>query len=251
MEGQRVNLLIVGAAGEVCRAVARRMASRATIVLADADGDTARAFAAELRDAGHLAHGYSVDISRSEAVAAMFVELGRDIGPIHSLFYGTGGYAAKPIEAITEDDWQIMIGTQVKGAYLCAKALLPQMRERCGGSIVTMASGHAVSGFADNVAYAAAQTALYALTKSLARAFASDRIRVNAIGPSAIDDEILCGEKSPNEWERIKSDRAQETPMRRLGRAEEVAAAVDFLLGERSSYLTGQIIHINGGALMW
>jgi 3-oxoacyl-[acyl-carrier protein] reductase len=227
------------------------MAPRATIILADRDGDAVQAAATELRRPGHTVLSYSVDVTRSGSVATLFSELGRDVGPIHSMFYGAGDYALKPIDAVTEDDWDTTIATHVKGAYLCAKAVLPQMCERCAGAIVTMASDYAVAGFSDNVAYAAAQTALYAFTKSLAQAYAGNGIRVNAVGLGAIDSEFLRDGKSQSEWERFKSARAQNVPMRRLGQAGEIAAVTDFLLSERSSYLTGQIVHVNGGELIW
>ncbi len=246
-----MNLLIVGASRAVGRAIADRMAPHAQIILADDDGAAVRAIAAELKSAGHAAYPYSVDVARKDSVAAMFSAIGREVGPIHSLFYGAGIHAAKAIDAVTEDDWDAMIASHVKGAFQCAKMAIPQMRAHRAGAIVTMASDYAVTGCAESVAFAAAQTALYAFTKSLAQAVAGDGIRVNAVGLGAIDSEFLHSGKSQVEWERFKTERAQQVPMRRLGRAEEAAAVVDFLLGERSSYLTGQIIHVNGGELTW
>lgn len=244
-----MNLLIIGAAGVIGRAAAMRMAKRARIAAVDRSGDGARGLAAELARSGHRAFGYEADVTRGDSVAGMFEAVGRAIGPIDAVFYSAGLYWSKPFEAITEADWDAMIATHVKGAYLCARAALPQMRDRGGGAFVAMASDYAVAGFADNVAYAAAKTALFSLIKSLAQAFAPHGIRVNAIGPGLIEAPLLANGTSSGSWQGLRSHRAGGVPMGRLGRPEEVAAVLDFLLSERSSYLTGQIIHVNGGEL--
>jgi NAD(P)-dependent dehydrogenase (short-subunit alcohol dehydrogenase family) len=246
-----VNLLIVGASNAIGRAVAHRMAPRTRIILVDDDTAAMRPLLDELKSAGHDACSYSVDVSRKASVQEMFARIDREVGPVNAVFYGAGIREAKPLDLITEQDWDATIATHVKGAYLCAKAVMPQMRERRDGAIVTLASDYAVIGSTDNVAYAAAQTALYALTKSLAQALASDGIRVNAVAIGAIDCDFLHFGKSRDEWEKFKSTRAQSVPMQRLAQPEEVAAVADFLLSDRSTYLTGQIVHVNGGELTW
>lgn len=244
-----MNLLIIGAAGAVGRAAARRMAPRAQIVAADRDGEGTRTLVTELRAEGHRCCGYEVDITRSDSIAGMFADIARDVGPIDAVFYAATIYGDKAVETIVEADWDAMIATHVKGVYLCAQSVLPQMRDRGAGVIVTMASDYAVTGLADNVAYAAAMTALYSLTKSLAQGFARDGIRVNAIGPGVIESPShRTGEA---EGSRLKALRAEQVPMGRPGKPEEIAAVLDFLLGQRSAYLTGQIIHVNGGELTW
>jgi NAD(P)-dependent dehydrogenase (short-subunit alcohol dehydrogenase family) len=251
MEGEIVNLLIVGAAGAVGRAAGRRMAPRAQIVAADRDGEAAREFEAELKAAGHRCRAYEVDATRRDSVASLFEGIARDVGPIHALIYAAGIYRSRSVEAISEADWDAMIATHAKGAYLCAQAVLPQMRDRGAGAIVTVASDCSVTGLADNVAYAAAMSALYSLSKSLAQAFARSGVRVNAIGPGAIESPMLRGDEPQESSGQLKAQRAERVPMGRLGKPDEVAAVVDFLLGERSAYLTGQIVHVNGGELVW
>lgn len=244
-----MNLLIIGAAGAVGRAAARRMAPRAQIVAADRDGEGTRTLVTELRAEGHWCCGYEVDVTRSDSIAGMFADIAHDVGPIDAVFYAATIYGDKAVETIVEADWDAMIATHVKGVYLCAQSVLPQMRDRGAGVIVTMASDYAVTGLADNVAYAAAMTALYSLTKSLAQGFARDGIRVNAIGPGVIESPLhRTGEV---EGSRLKTLRAEQVPMGRPGKPEEVAAVLDFLLGQRSAYLIGQIIHVNGGELTW
>jgi NAD(P)-dependent dehydrogenase (short-subunit alcohol dehydrogenase family) len=100
-------------------------------------------------------------------------------------------------------------------------------------------------------AYAAAKSAIYSLVKSLAVAFAADGIRVNALGPGPIDTPLLRAGRSADEWEGTRRRFIETLPMHRLGQPEEVAAVADFLLSDRSSYITGQIVHPNGGQLTW
>ncbi len=144
-----------------------------------------------------------------------------------------------------------VIETHVKGGFLVTQAVLPQMVERRAGSIVIMSSDYAVKGMRNGAAYAAAKTALYSLCKTLAGEFAPFGIRVNAVGPGPIDTPLLRRGRSPAQWEDHKQARVQSVPMKRLGQPEEVAALVDFLLGPRSSYITGQLIHPNGGQISW
>jgi 3-oxoacyl-[acyl-carrier protein] reductase len=106
-------------------------------------------------------------------------------------------------------------------------------------------------GVAGIATYTAAKTAIYSLTKSLALEFAPHGIRVNAVGPGPIDTPLLRSGRAPGEEETALAQQRARVPMGRLGRPEEVAAVVDFLLSGRASYMTGQIIHPNGGALSW
>jgi NAD(P)-dependent dehydrogenase (short-subunit alcohol dehydrogenase family) len=114
-----------------------------------------------------------------------------------------------------------------------------------------MSSDYAVKGMVRGAAYAAAKSAVFSLTKSLAMEFVSHGIRVNALGPGPIDTPLLRAGREGAEWERAAAARVEQVPMGRLGRPEEIAAVLDFLLSEKSSYITGQIIHPNGGQLSW
>ena len=119
------------------------------------------------------------------------------------------------------------------------------------GAIVNMSSDFAVMAVPGAAAYMAAKSAIYSLTKTIALEFAPHNIRVNALGPGPIDTPILQSGRTAQEYEDARNMLADKLPIGRLGRPDEVAAVLDFLLSDRSSYMTGQIVHPNGGQLMW
>lgn len=245
------NVLVTGAASGIGQAAARRLARRMHVIVADRNADGAAALAEELKRAGGVATSVEVDVSRGESVRRMATRIDAEVGPVHALFNNAGFNRRGRVEAITEDDWDAMMATHVKGMYLCAQAVLPQMCARGAGAIVNTSSDFAVMGVAGIAAYTSAKTAIYSLTKSLALEFAPHGIRVNAIGPGPIDTPLLRSGRAPGEEAAALEQQRQRIPMGRLGKPEEVAAVVDFLLDRRSSYITGQIVHPNGGALSW
>ncbi len=249
--GEDLALLITGAASGIGYAAAKRMARRMPVVAADRNLDGVVALAEELRRDGHAAHAVQVDVCSRQSVHDMMAQIARDVGPILALFNNAGINRRARVEAITAEDWDAVITTQVKGMFLCAQAVLPQMCERRGGVIVNTSSDFAVMGGAGIAAYAAAKSAIYSLTKSLALEFAPYGVRVNALGPGPIDTPFLRTGRSEAEWLAHVSEARKRVPMGRLGQPEEVAAVLDFLMSEHSSYITGQIIHPNGGQLMW
>jgi NAD(P)-dependent dehydrogenase (short-subunit alcohol dehydrogenase family) len=245
------TVLITGAASGIGRATARRLAERMRVVIADRDGSAAHALAAELKQAGRQVFAVEVEVSSRASVAAMMRAIDGAVGPVHALFSNAGINRRAPVGDITEADWDAMMQTHVKGTFLCAQAVLPGMRARRRGAILTMSSDYAVLGFAGAAAYAAAKSAVYSLTKSLALEFAADRIRVNALGPGPVDTPLLRSGRTPGQWEAAEARFVADLPMHRLGRPEEIAAVADFLLSDRASYITGQIVHPNGGQLSW
>jgi 3-oxoacyl-[acyl-carrier protein] reductase len=141
--------------------------------------------------------------------------------------------------------------TNVHGAYYLCRAVLPGMVARRSGAILLTASDFAIVGLRNYANYAAAKTALYALTKSLALEFAGRGIRVNAVGPGPIDTPQHHQGRTREEWDAWLRGRLDRIPMGRLGTPEEVASVVDFLLSDRAGYVSGQLVQPNGGQVMW
>ncbi|MGE3710075.1 MAG: SDR family NAD(P)-dependent oxidoreductase [Hyphomicrobiaceae bacterium] len=246
-----MTVLITGAASGIGAATARRLSKRTGVVIADRNIEAAARLADEISAGGGTAWAAEIDVTSRASIAAMMDKVAAEAGPVHGLFNNAGISIRQRIEDITETAWDAVIQTHVKGTFLVSQAVLPQMLERGSGVIVNSSSDFAVIGVPRAAAYAAAKTAVYALTKAMTVEFAGSGIRVNAIGPGPIDTPMLRAGRSPAEAEAAIEANRQRVPMKRLGRPEEVAAVVDFLLSERSAYIAGQLIHPNGGVLSW
>jgi NAD(P)-dependent dehydrogenase (short-subunit alcohol dehydrogenase family) len=247
---RRDIVLITGGASGIGAGAARRLARRMRVIIADRDIDRARDLSDELNRAGAATHALAMDVGNGADVRQAVARASRDFGPIHFLFSNAGINIRQPVEAIAPQDWAAMMNTHVKGGFLVAQAVLPRMVADRRGGIVFTSSDFAVIGMANGAAYAAAKTALYSLAKSLAVEFAPYGIRVNALGPGPIDTPLLRTRPEP-EWQAAQARFRQIVPMQRLGSPDEVAALLDFLLSDRSSYITGQLLHPNGGQVMW
>ena len=246
-----MHTLITGAASGIGKATALRLAARSAITIADKNADGANAVANEIKAAGGKAQAFAVDVCEPDAVNNLVSEAERGLGPIDALFNNAGINLRGPVLDITEDEWDLMMNTHARGMFLIAQNTLRGMVERKTGSIVNTSSDFAVIGVPNLGSYCAAKTAIYAMTKVLALEFAPHGIRVNAIGPGPIDTPILRQNRAPEEIEFTLKANAERTPLGRLGKPEEVAATVDFLLSDKASYINGQLIQPNGGAVIW
>jgi 3-oxoacyl-[acyl-carrier protein] reductase len=172
-------------------------------------------------------------------------------GKIDCLFSNAGVNARSTVANMTLAQWTSLIDTHVTGTFHFCQAVLPQMVKQKSGAIVVTSSDFAIVGVANAANYCAAKTALYSFTKSLALEFAADGIRVNAIGPGPIDTPLLRAGRTAEEFDNARKAFESRLPIKRLGQPEEVAAVVDFLLSDRASFITGQLIQPNGGQVMW
>ncbi len=246
----RDMLLVTGGASGIGEGAVRRLSARMRVVIADRDLPRAEKLSAELNASGAETYPVEMDVTSGAAIRQTVARISQDIGPIHHLFSNAGINIRTPVEAITPADWAAMMNTHVKGGMMVAQAVLPRMVADRKGGIVFTSSDFAVVGMTNGVSYAAAKTALYSLTKSLALEFAPYGIRVNAIGPGPIDTPLLR-DRPAAEWEAAQARFMQIVPMKRMGTPAEMGALVDFLLSDRSSYITGQLLHPNGGQVMW
>lgn len=244
-------ILITGGGSGIGAATARRISEWSPVVVADRNKVAADGVAEEIKAGGGKAFAIEVDVSSSASVKAMMAKLPNAAGPIEGLFNNAGINIRQPIDEIDEADWDAVINTHVKGMLLVSQAVLPQMLERKRGVVVNTASDYSIIGVPGLAAYCAAKTAIYSLTKAMAVEFTALGIRVNCVGPGPIDTPLLRSGRSPADAEARLALHREKIPMKRLGKPEEVAAVVDFLMSERSSYIAGQIIHPDGGVVMW
>lgn len=245
-----MTIMITGGGSGIGAATALRLGRRVRILVTDRNGSAARAVANAIVEAGGEARARTLDVTDEAAVATVVTEEGAQ-SPITGLFCNAGINLRHRTEAIPTADWRRMMDVHVKGAFLCARAVLPAMRAARRGVILNMSSDYAVLGMPAAPAYAAAKTAVYSLTKCLALEFAPHGVRVNALGPGPIDTPLLRSGRTGDEWTRAERRLLDGIPMGRLGRPEEVASLADFLLSDKASYITGQIVHPNGGQLTW
>jgi 3-oxoacyl-[acyl-carrier protein] reductase len=246
----RKTILITGAASGIGAATALRMSALCDVVLADRNLAGAEEIAGRIRSSGGSALATQVDVTSRASVKRMTEQVLGERSAVHGLFNNAGINIRQGIDAITAPDWDQVLATHVKGTLLVSQALLPQMLARGSGVVVNSASDFSIIGAPGLAAYCAAKTAVYSLTKAMAVEFTVRAIRVNAVGPGPIDTPMLRAREPAAVQARLDNYR-ERIPMKRLGRPEEVAALVDFLMSDRSSCVAGQIVHPNGGTVMW
>lgn len=183
------------------------------------------------------------DVSDPAALRAFIAEVQTREGRIDVLVNNAGAMPHKPFLAMTDADWDETLRLNLSSVFWACRAVLPGMVERRDGVIVNLASISGQRGSAYHAHYAAAKGGVLALTRSLAREFAAFNVRVNAVAPGRIATDLLLEHATPEEQERWMGD----TPARRLGTAEEVAAAVLFLAEPGAAYMQGATLAVNGG----
>ena len=249
--GSNVSV-ITGAGSGLGRATAIRLATRGDkVALCDLSQSGLEESCSVIRSNGGEATSAIVDVRDGVAVKNWCADVVKQLGKIDYLFSNAGVTSRSPVRDMEFDEWRRLIDTHVSGSFNVCQAALAHMVERGSGAIVVTSSDYAVIGMRHASNYAAAKTALYAFTKALAVEFAPRGIRVNAIGPGPIDTPLLRSRGTAAEWQDRVRDYEARLPMQRLGQPEDVASVVDFLLSNRSSYITGQLLQPNGGQVMW
>jgi NAD(P)-dependent dehydrogenase (short-subunit alcohol dehydrogenase family) len=242
--------LVTGAASGIGRATAQLLAQEgAAVLVADIDASGAETVAAGIVAAGGRAHAVHCDVTRPEDVAGMVAEALERFGGRVDCAVNNAGITAPGglLHEITPDAWERQIAVNLTGVFLCLRAELPVMRAQRSGAIVNMASGAGLIGTPGLAHYGAAKHGILGLTKTAARENAALGVRVNALCPGSTDTPMLRHFMDRSEAARRMI--LASIPAGRLGRPEEVAEAVLFLCSERASYVNGESMLVDGGAV--
>lgn len=233
--------VITGAARGIGAAIARYLASNgASVVIADISGEAAAGFVSELETEGFKAIAVQTDISDEKSVSGMMDMTLRKFGKVDILVNNAGIIDSNPIPEMKIEDWDKVMGVNLKGTYLCSKAAIDIMIKNGGGRIVNISSmAGQLGGLKVGPDYSASKAGIIGLTKSFARYGAKYGINVNAVCPGFIETEMTKGRDDP-----------ASVPLGRLGMPEDVAKAVFFLASSLSDYITGATIDVNGGLYM-
>ncbi len=240
--------LVTGAQQGIGAAIARAFGREGAGVVVNYldDAEAAEAIVAEIRGAGGQAAAVPGDVARAGDVAAM-IAAAEPFGGVDLLVNNAGIFPRVGFLDMTEDQWDQVLDVNLKGAFLCARAAAQAMVARgVPGGILNIASVIVRSGAPEGVHDGASKAGLVGLTRSMARALAPQRIRVNAIAPGLTD----TAQPRHGMTEAEIEDAAAALPLGRITRAEEIADAAVFLASEESRQITGQTLHVNGGQIL-
>ncbi|MCJ7642158.1 MAG: 3-oxoacyl-[acyl-carrier-protein] reductase [Desulfobacterales bacterium] len=238
--------LVTGGAQGIGKAVALMLAHHgADVIVADVNLEKAQETAKEVEATGRGAMAVKVDITRLNDVEQMVESAIARFGKVDILINNAGIARDKLILRMTEEDWDAVLDVNLKGTFHCTKTVIKHMSKQRSGKIVNIASVVGEMGNAGQANYSASKAGVIGLTKTIAREFAQRGINVNAIAPGYIQTPMtdVLPDKAKEELKRM-------IPMERLGQPEDVAHAVLFLVSEASSYITGQVLNVNGGIYM-
>lgn len=244
MSLQGRTALVTGAATGIGRACALRLAQAGAFVWVNHLGQAGAADAVvrEIVLAGGHAQAVEADVSDAAAVQRM----ADAVGAVDVLVNNAGIIQEKPFLETTEADWDRMLAVDLKAVFLVCRAVIPGMLARGGGAIVNIASDLGILGRERYAPYCAAKAGVIGLTKSLAREFAPQHIRANAVAPGPVATAMVSLEHMSAEW--VEKELA--IPQHRLGAPEEIADSVLFLASDLSRFYTGQVLGPNGGSVM-
>lgn len=241
------SAIVTGASRGIGREIALRLGKEGAHVAVNYSGSKDRAdeVVAEIIQSGGKAFSIQADVSNADSVKNMVDKTIESFGSIDMLVNNAGITKDNLLMRMKEDEWDDVIRINLKGVFLCTKGVTRQMMRQRAGKIVNVASIVGVAGNPGQANYVAAKAGVIGLTKTVAKELSSRHINVNAVAPGLIETdmtEVLS--------EDVKKQMLDSIPLGKLGKPEQVAKAVLFLLSEDADYITGQTLHVDGGMVM-
>lgn len=239
--------LVTGGSRGIGRATCLALAAQGAAVAVHYRGraDAARAVAEQIRAEGGTAMGVQADLRDPDAIARLVAEVRAELGPVDILVNNASEQGTAAVTEMADIEWQRSLDLNLTAAFRLAQACLPHMLAQRWGRIINVSSQAAYTGSARHAHYAAAKAGLLGFTFSLAKEAGPHNVTANVVVPGRIETDMLAGQLAAraDEWLR-------QTPLGRLGRPEEVAAAIAFLASEAASYITGAALQVGGGLVM-
>lgn len=242
--------VITGGGSGIGRGIGLMLAEAGTtVVAADIAGEQAEGVAEEVRRVGADGMGVAVDVSKPEDAERLVRTALERFGRLDFLVNSAGNSHLSPVVDMPEEAWNAILAVHLTGTFLCCRAAIDALLES-SGRIVSLSSNYGFKGRPNGSHYSAAKAGVIGLTKVLAAELAP-RVNVNAIAPGPIDTPRWRGGLSDDEYAAKKARRVPDIPLGRMGRPEDIAAAALFLLGPGAAWITGQVLHVNGGEFMY
>ncbi|OAS83369.1 MULTISPECIES: 3-oxoacyl-[acyl-carrier-protein] reductase [Metabacillus] len=239
--------LVTGASRGIGKAIALELAKNGASVAVNYAGSEAKAneVVDDIKANGGNAFAIKADVSNTEDVQNMIKEVISQFGQLDILVNNAGITRDNLLMRMKDAEWDDVINTNLKGVFLCTKGVTRQMMKQRSGRIINITSVVGVSGNAGQANYVAAKAGVIGLTKTTAKELASRNITVNAVAPGFITTD-MTDELS----EEMKAEMLKQIPLAKLGEPSDIANIVTFLASEKSKYITGQTMHVNGGMVM-
>lgn len=239
--------VVTGASRGIGRAIALKLAAEGATVIINYNGSKDRALEVkqEIEEKGGIADLYQCDVSDFAKCESFITDIIKQYKGIDILVNNAGITRDGLLMKMSEEDFDKVMDTNLKGAFNTTRFASRQMLKQRSGRIINMASVVGVTGNAGQVNYAASKAGIIGLTKAAARELASRGVTVNAIAPGFIETDM-----TKDLPEKVKADSVSQIPLGRFGSPEHVAATTAFLASEEAEYITGQVIHVDGGMVM-
>ncbi len=238
--------IVTGAAQGIGRAIAEALAAAgADVAVADLDPGRSQETVAAITKLGRRALNIKVNVANWDDAKAMVDQVVKEWGKVDILVNNAGITRDGLLLRMKEEDWNLVLQVNLNGTFHCTKAALQPMSKQRSGRIVNIASIVGAIGNAGQANYAASKAAVIGLTKTVAREYASRAVTVNAVAPGFIDTAMTQQLSA-----EVKDTLSKQIPLGRLGQASDVAEAVKFLASDEAGYITGHVLHVNGGMHM-